>query len=457
MEKVSLIMCSEMHMDIEQANELLSAIYANKNSIICTDYTEADTIVIMTCAFGRGVRYSMYVIADVLRNCKDGARIVVTGELVMLYNGQLTKIPRIEVKTLDEVFELFGRNILMKFLKQNKVIISKGCKKKCSYCVYPLICDEYVSKPKENILEEIEELYDVENTIYISGALETSDYGIDLYGKRTLSTLIDEICTRYPDCNYVIGWLHPSGLTDEFISVVAKHENISEVMVHIQHVNNKILTAMNRPSFEYTNARIVKLKEFAPHVLISTEVIVGFSGETESEFNELVNYLDSGLFHDIGVASYEPVLGTKAARLKDIPSLETSYERMQAVNKRYKYSTAYPAPEKRFVPILEYFLEACEVLDSIPHMLVLTADEREKYPFIASVDTRQKMPEEFGNVLTEIYNEIVSARDSLNITKLTKRYSLIYTLDFRKFVYQVLKNTKMKPQMLEKAKQILLF
>ncbi len=450
-------MCSEMHMDIELANELLSSIYANENSVICTDYTEADTIVIITHAFGAGVRYSMYVIADVLRNCKPGSTVVVTGDLVKLYGEQLTKIPGVDVKTIDEVFNLFGRTNIMKFVKQNKVIISQGCLKHCSYCVYPLVCGKYVSKPKEKILEEVEELYVVENTIYISGALETSDYGIDLYGKKTLPALVDEICTRYPDCNYVIGWLHPLGLTDEFISVVAKHKNISEVMVHIQHVNNGILATMNRPSFEYTNARLTKLKKHAPHIILSTEVIVGLPGETEIEFNELINYLDSGLFHDIGVASYEPVLGTKAAILKDMPSFETSYERMYAVKNRYKNSTAYPALEKRFVPILEYFFEACKVLDSIPHMLVLTPYERERYPFVAGVDTKQKMPEEFGNILTEIYNEIVSARDSLNVARLIKRYNSMYTLEFRKFVYQVLKNTKMKPQMLEKARQVLLF
>ena len=125
MKKVALVMCNDMHMDIEQANEMLSCICQNVNYKISSDYTEADIVIIMTCAFGPGKKHSMYVIADVQRNSKHDAIIIATGCLVKLNPEELKAIPGIEVKTIQELKVFFGeakQNI--KLVPQNKVIIS---------------------------------------------------------------------------------------------------------------------------------------------------------------------------------------------------------------------------------------------------------------------------------------------------------------------------------------------
>lgn len=455
MKKVALVMCNDMHMDIERANEMLSCIWQNPNYQISSDYTEADIVIIMTCAFGPGKKHSMYVIADVQRNCKKDATIIVTGCLVKLNSEELKAISGIEVKTIQEVKESFGKaKQYIKLVSQNKVIISSGCLKRCSYCVYPLIANKYASKPMEDVLKEVEKIYQNEMTIYISGGLETSDYGIDLYGTHKFPELLDSICTQYPNCNYVIGWFHPAGLTDELLSVVSKHKNIVEIMVHIQHVNPEILRNMNRPSFDFTNERLLKLRSLRPDIAISTEVIVGFPGETQKEFEELIDYLDKGMFQDIGVASYEPVLGTKAATLPNLPPLEVRNERMEYISRRYNCTT-YPAPENQFEPVLKSYTEACCFLDKIPHMMMKNPEARQKYQYVAGLDTEIKKPEQFGMELAKLFEEIVNARDEFAVAKMKTYMEETYTKEFRQYVYQVFEQSSLKPAMLQRAKEIL--
>lgn len=367
--KYSLIMCSNMHMDIETANELLSI---NKHIDWVADYTIADVIIIMTCAFGTKKKYSMYVIADAIKNAKANAQIIATGCLTKTNENELKAIPNLEVKSFEEVKSMLKsyipcnirENTVVCKIPQNTVVISKGCLKKCSYCVYPLIEDKYTSKPIEEVLKEVEKMCKSAPVIYISGAHETSDYGIDIYGYRAFPKLLDQICTNFPNCKYVIGWFHPSGLTNEFINVVKKHKDvIVQIMVHIQHINDKLLRLMNRPSFKTTETRIQKLHKEIPNLKISTEVIVGFPGETEEMFYELVAYLEKNreVFSDVGVASFEPVINTKAAQLEGLLSMSVRNERMEIIKKKFN-ATAYEAP-KDFESLILSYLEACYLLE----------------------------------------------------------------------------------------------
>ncbi len=365
--KYSIILCSDMHMDIDKANFLFEV-----NSCIewVSDYKVADVIIIMTCAFGTKKRYSMFVIADVIKSSKPNAKIIAIGCLAKLNKTELKSIPRLEVKSFEEVIEMLRQeqncnkeSCEVCKIPQDTVIISNGCLKKCSYCVYPLLETKYTSKPIEQVLAEVENLYQKVPIIYISGAHETSDYGIDLYKHRAFPALTEKICTKFQDQKFVIGWFHPDGLTDEMLEILAKHKNVVQIMVHIQHVNNDLLRGMNRPSFEKTEARIQKLHALRPDLGISTELIVGFPGETEEMFNHLVNYLEinRSVFTDIGVASYEPVINTKATQLPNLPSLEVRNQRMETIKAKFG-ATGYEAP-KDFEPLLLSFFEACYLLD----------------------------------------------------------------------------------------------
>ncbi len=365
--KYSLILCSDMHMDIDKANFLFGV---NPCIEWVADFKKADIVIIMTCAFGTKKRYSMFVIADVIKSSKPNAQIIATGCLAKLNATELKAIPRLEVKSFEEVAEMLKQEqncnkneCEVCKIPQDTVIISNGCLKKCSYCVYPLLEQTYTSKPIEQILSEVEVLYQKVPIIYISGAHETSDYGVDLYRRRAFPKLLEQICTRFPKQKYVIGWFHPDGLTDETIDMLREYKNIVQIMVHIQHIDNSLLASMNRPKFEKTEARIQKLHALRPDLSISTELIVGFPGETEESFNHLVQYLETNrnVFTDIGVASYEPVVNTKATQLPNLPSMEIRKHRMEIIKAKFG-ATTYEAP-KDFEPLLSSFLEACYLLD----------------------------------------------------------------------------------------------
>lgn len=421
----SLLICSDMHMDIEMANDLISCTTDWTN-----DYTCADTVIIMTCAFGIKKHYSMYVIADVLRNVKPGSRVIATGCLTKINENELKAIPNLEVKSLEEVKTIIGgktsSSLKKNKIKQNTVIISNGCLKKCSYCAYSLIEKKYVSKPIENILEEVREIAKYESIIYITGAHETSDYGIDLYGKRKISELLNEICKEFPKCKFVIGWFHPIGLTDSVIDTIATHSNIIQIMLHIQHNDNEILKSMNRPKFEVVESKIQKLHLLRPDLSISTEVIVGFPGETEEKFNALVKYLEESrtLFQDIGVACYEPVLNTKAALLPNLPDYAVRSKRMNIIKNLFG-ATAYPAP-KDFTPLLSSYFEACFLLSKVPNICIKD-DSRQMYPYIAGTDTEFKM-----NLALNIQNFEFDANMLQNIMECNEKF----TPSFQKWLLQ---------------------
>lgn len=451
--KVAVIMCNDMHMDIERSNVLLNYIIKNENYEVICDYTKADIIIIQTCAFGETKKYSVQVIADVRVNARLNAKVIVTGCLLSINQEELKALPGIETKSFEELINFFKKSEIRTFEKivpQNRVIISEGCLKKCSYCVYPMICGNYKSKPMENILIEVENMYDTETTIYITGAQETSDYGIDLYGKRNFPNLLQKVCTQFPNCNYVIGWFHPSGLTDEMISVISKNKNIVEIMLHIQHVSNSILKSMNRPTFEFTDGKIQKLRKLRPDLIISTEVIVGFPGETKLEFQNLVKYLEKGYFNDIGVASYEQVLGTKASTIENQVPLEIRMERLNFIKDRFG-ATTYPTSNNFEMSVIEEYIKAYSFFDTLPKNIL---NDAQKYNCVAGVDTKAKLNLE--GVLQEIFRYISTSRSEFDFKKNQKYLQQKYTLEVRKLFYSIFENGNFKDGIKEKAKKILL-
>ncbi len=452
MKKVAVVMCNDMHMDIEKANILLNHVMQNPRYEVTCDYTIADYVIVITCAFGQNKMYSMRVIADVRMNAKKEAKIIVTGCLLKINQEELEAIPGIDVKSLDKVMKEFSSYVteLRPILPQNKVIISEGCLHKCSYCVYPMLVDKYKSKCMEEILKEVKKLYETEATIYITGAQETSDYGIDLYGKRSFATLLEKIVTEFPNSNYVIGWFHPSGLTDDVISVISNHANIVEIMLHIQHVDERILKAMNRPSFEETNRKICKLKEKRPDLIISTEVIVGFPGEKEVEFQKLLNYLQKGYFADIGVASYEAVIGTKASTLCGQIDLKTKEQRMKYI-RDYFDATCYPSDENSGESVLEEYMKACIRVSNLPKYIL---EERQTYNCISGVDTRAKF-EDFEKHLKDVYERVCNSRTEYDFQKNREYICRTYTLDARNLFSKIICNGEFKEAIKQRAKLLL--
>ena len=442
-----------MHMDIAYADQLLSKIVQNKDYEVVLDYQEANLVIVYTCAFGPHQKESMEILADVVVNAKQSARIIATGCLVKLKKEELSKIPSIEVMSWKEVKGLFytAREVKTSMNLQNVVIISEGCNHHCAYCVYPQFMNQYKSKPMEEVLEEVGKLYETEDTIYITGALETSSYGMDLYGKRSFPELLERIVTRYPNCNYVIGWFHPIGLTRKMIALLAEYTNITSIMVHIQHVDNEILKAMNRPTFEFTNERIEMLKFVRPDIQICTEVIVGYPGETYEKFKMLYEYLKKGYFSDIGVATFEPVPGTKASKLESQVPNEEKKKRMELISKLFS-ATCYPESENPEVFLSSYFEKAEEAIRQMPKHILTKTNE---HHLIAKPDTKAKLAG-FSDILDEVYSLIVEARTPYDYQQNKKKLWQDYTSEARELFCQMIEASDTKAKIIERAKEMLL-
>lgn len=453
MKKVALVLCNNMHMDIANANIILNHITkSNEYEVVC-DYTIADVIVILTCAFGPKKMDSMRIIADVRLNAIQEAKVIVTGCLTKIAGDELKDIPNIEVKTFEETISLFsGKCKIDRIIPQNKVIISTGCLHKCSYCVYPMIEPSYKSKPVEKILKEIGQMYDSESTIYLTGAQETSDYGIDLYGSRKFSELMEQILEKYPKCDYVIGWFHPAGLTEKVMSILTNNKNITEIMLHIQHISDEILHNMNRcSSFKKIEEKIRKLKELRPDLSISTEVIVGFPGETDKQFEELVKFLGKGYFSDIGVASYEAVSGTKAAQLPNQIDVTEKKKRLEIIKSKFS-ATCYPADEHSSDSIIDEYLKSRYVLQKLPKN-IFKPEKRQKYEMIAGTDVTEKL--NFDIHFARIFRQLSEARSEFD-QKCFKEKTAIYTDEMKKICYEIIFLGNFKPALKERAKKLLL-
>ena len=428
MKKVALVLCNDMHMDIANANIIINHITKSKAYEVVCDYTIADVIVILTCAFGPNKMYSMRVIADVRLNSMPNAKVIVTGCLTKIAGNELRIIP------------------------QNKVIISTGCLHKCSYCVYPMVEPSYKSRPMDEILNEIGEMYDSEATIYITGAQETSDYGIDLYGSRKFAELMKQILKKYPESQYVIGWFHPAGLTDEVMSVLIKNKNITEIMLHIQHVSDKILHEMNRGTpFNKIEEKIKRLKELRPDLAISTEVIVGFPGESDKQFEELVNFLNKGYFSDIGVASYEAVLGTKAANLANQIEPSEKKKRLEFIKSKF-FATCYPADEHSSDSIIDEYLKSRNMLQKLPKN-IFKPEKRQKYEMIAGTDVTEKL--NFEIHFSYIFRLLNDARSEFG-QNCFKEKTAFYTDEVKKICCEIICKGDFKPALKERAKKLLL-
>jgi len=459
MQNIAIVLCNNMHMDIERANMLITLISQSRSYQLTSNYTKADVVIVLTCAYSNEhKKKTMHIIADIQANARNGANVIITGCLVNGSKKELCELfPEFEVQTFNKVKAMLNENSLnnfsvKRFIPQNKVIISMGCLKKCSYCVYSKLEQNYTSKPMEAVMEEVAELYEAETTIYITGGQETSDYGIDLYGKVQFATLMDKICTQYPNCSYVIGWFHPSGLTDEVIHLIAKHHNIKEIMLHIQHVSNRILSEANRPSFEGTNQKINVLKELRNDLVISTQVITGLPGETEDEFNSLISYLDNGVFSDIGVSSYEEVENTPSSKSSNQVPFGLRIKRMDEIVLRYG---ATPYKGEMAESLSNWYMQFKKMLHVFPNM-ILSEKARQNYKNIAGTDTDYKEQESFSELITNVFTKVLNSRDELEVERTHEWITKTFTKEFRDSIYGMFESAfPLKAKVLDKAKQML--
>ena len=340
-------------------SEVMLGLLASRGYEMIDDEQEADIIVVNTCCFIHDAKQeSVDNILEMAEYKKTGKlkALIVTGCLAERYRQEIIdEIPEVDAvlgttaydKILDAVDEaLEGKHFLeMEDLQALPVVdtkrqittgghfaymkIAEGCDKHCTYCIIPKIRGTYRSVPMEQLIKEAEELAAQGVKELILVAQETTLYGKDLYGEKSLHKLLKELC-KVSGIQWIrILYCYPEEITDELIQVIKEEPKICHYLdLPIQHANDEILKRMGRrTSKQELNDIVTKLRKEIPDICLRTTLITGFPGETEEQHQELVEFVDEMEFDRLGVFTYSPEEDTPAATMPDQIDEEVKLER----------------------------------------------------------------------------------------------------------------------------------
>ena len=339
--------------------EVMLGLLASRGYEMTDDENEADIIVINTCCFIHDAKEeSIQNILEMAEYRKTGKvkALIVTGCLAERYRQEIMdEIPEVDEvlgttaydRILDAVDEaLAGRHSVMlsdidalplpdtrrlvttgghfAYLK-----IAEGCDKHCTYCIIPKIRGNYRSVPMERLIKEAEYLAEQGVKELILVAQETTLYGKDLYGEKSLHRLIRELC-RIRGIRWIrILYCYPEEITDELIQVMKEEPKVCHYLdLPIQHASDTILKRMGRrTSKQELIDNVGKLRREIPDICLRTTLITGFPGETQEQHEELAEFVDEMEFDRLGVFTYSPEEGTPAAAMPDQIDEEIKEER----------------------------------------------------------------------------------------------------------------------------------
>lgn len=343
---------------------ILGLLQTNKYEIT-NDLLKAEIVIVNTCGFIESAKQeSIDTILEIAQYKKTGALkyLIVSGCLAQRYSEELLEsLPEvdgiigtdcltdmanflnriragerfIELKKTDAYDRVFPR-ILTTPKHYAYLKIAEGCNNCCSYCVIPKIRGPYVSKPFEVILEEAKELATKGIKELILVAQDTTLYGFDLYHKLRLPELLREL-HKIEGIQWIrLMYMYPNSFTDELIECFATLPKLTKyVDIPLQHASDRLLQEMNRHDTQAeVSALIKKLRAKVPGIVIRTTFIVGFPGETETDFQELCKFVEEHKFENAGVFKYSQEEGTVAGERPDqIPEdvKEKRYDQLMAL------------------------------------------------------------------------------------------------------------------------------
>ncbi|MBQ9342528.1 MAG: 30S ribosomal protein S12 methylthiotransferase RimO [Lachnospiraceae bacterium] len=300
-------------------SEKLLGRFTEQGYTLTDDEYEADVIVINTCAFIHDAKEeSIDTILEMAEHKKDGnlKKLIVTGCLSERYKDEFKKeLPEVdEIIPMKELFNIKADRIISTPGHYAHLKIAEGCNKNCAYCVIPSIRGKYVSYPMEELVKEAEGLASCGVKELILVAQETTMYGVDLYGKKSLHILLNKL-SKIEGLKWIrIMYCYPEEIYDELIEEIKTNEKVCHYIdMPIQHASDEVLRNMNRRTnkAELTE-RINKLREEIPDIVLRTTLICGFPGETEENHKELKDFVKTIKFDRLGVFTFSPEEGTKA-------------------------------------------------------------------------------------------------------------------------------------------------
>lgn len=330
-------------------SEILMSKLKNKFQIV-EKPEKADLVVVNTCGFIDSAKQeSIEKIFEMVELKEKGKveSVYVMGCLSERYKNELEKeIPEVDkffgVEKFEEIlntlgvpdrYELLGERELLTPKHYAYLKISEGCDNPCSFCAIPLIRGKHISRPIEEIIKEAKKLAwkGVKEIIII--AQDTTYYGLDIYGKRKLPELLNRL-SEIDGIEWIrLMYTFPAKFPTEVLDIMAQNPKICKYIdIPIQHISDKILKSMRRGITKRKTIELLeKIRETVPEVAIRTSLIVGYPGETEKEFEELLDFVYTFKFDRLGVFTYSQEEGTKAFELGDPVSPEEKERRMALI------------------------------------------------------------------------------------------------------------------------------
>lgn len=344
--------------NLADSEEMLGLLTAGGHEIT-DDETQADAIVINTCCFIKDAKEeSVETILEMAEYKKTGSchALVVTGCMAQRYQKEIIQeVPEVDavlgttsygdiVKALEEAvagnhFEEFRDIDYLPDTGSKRVLttgghfgylkIAEGCDKHCTYCIIPKLRGKFRSVPMERLIAQAEDMAEQGVKELILVAQETTVYGKDLYGKKSLHILLKKLCEIRGIRWIRILYCYPEEIYDELIETIRDEKKISHYLdIPIQHASDRILKRMGRRTSKQELIDIVgKLRKEIPDIVLRTTLITGFPGETEEDHEELKEFVDEMEFDRLGVFTYSPEENTPAAEMADQVPEEVKEER----------------------------------------------------------------------------------------------------------------------------------
>ena len=348
--------------NLADSEEMLGLLTGSGHEIVDSE-EEAEAIVVNTCCFIHDAKEeSINTILEMAEYKKSGVCqvLIVTGCMAQRYKEEIIQeIPEVDavlgttsygdiVQALNEAsagkhFEEFkdinslpedsGRRVITTGGHFGYLKIAEGCDKHCTYCIIPSLRGSFRSVPEERLLAQAEYMASQGVKELILVAQETTVYGTDLYGKKTLHLLLKKLC-QIKGIRWIrILYCYPEEIYDELIQVMKEEKKICHYLdLPIQHCSDRILKRMGRRTSKAQLVEIItKLRKEIPDIVLRTSLITGVPGETEEDHQELMEFVDEMEFDRLGVFTYSPEEDTPAATMKDQVPEELKEERRDEI------------------------------------------------------------------------------------------------------------------------------
>ena len=318
---------------------------------------DGEIVVVNTCGFIEDAKQeSIDTILELVQAKEEGriSKLFVMGCLSQRYKEELEQ----EIPQVDKYYGKFNFKQLLTDLGKpdvstcsgNRLIttphhyayvkISEGCDRRCAYCAIPIITGKHVSRPKEEILDEVRSLVERGVKEFQIIAQELTYYGVDIDGKRHIAELIADMAD-IKDVKWIrLHYAYPNQFPLELLDVIRQKPNVCNYLdIALQHISDNMLTRMHRHvSKQETMDLIEQIRERVPGICLRTTLMVGFPGETEDDFNELVDFVKWAKFERMGAFAYSEEEGTYSAEHydDDVPAeiKQRRLDKLMAVQQR---------------------------------------------------------------------------------------------------------------------------